>query len=79
MVLWLMDKTTLYLTPDLSRRLRELALREGRSQAEIIREAIGQYLNGQDEPPLRSVGVAEYGKLSADKVDGWLEENWRPA
>ena len=39
-----MRKTSVYLTERESRRLAELARSEGRSQAEIIREAIGAYV-----------------------------------
>lgn len=39
-----MRKTSVYLTEHESRRLAELARSEGRSQAEIIREAITAYV-----------------------------------
>jgi predicted DNA-binding protein len=39
-----MRKTSVYLTERESRRLAELARSEGRSQAEIIREAITAYV-----------------------------------
>lgn len=39
-----MRKTSVYLSEAESRRLAELASSEGRSQAEIIREAITQYI-----------------------------------
>jgi predicted DNA-binding protein len=39
-----MRKTSVYLSEAESRRLAELASSEGRSQAEIIREAITQYV-----------------------------------
>ena len=39
-----MRKTTVYLSERESRRLAELARAEGRSQAEIIREAITAYV-----------------------------------
>ena len=53
-----MRKTSVYLTEQESKRLAELARSEGRSQAEIIREAINQYVpagNGAGELAL-SVG-----------------------
>jgi predicted DNA-binding protein len=43
-----MRKTSVYLSDHESRRLTELARSEGRSQAEIIREAISAYI-----PPSR--------------------------
>ena len=47
-----MRKTSVYLTERESQRLAELARAEGRSQAEIIREAINHYVpagNGTGE------------------------------
>jgi predicted transcriptional regulator len=73
-----MDKTTLYLTPELARALKEVARRQSRPQAEVIREALTQYLGNQEAPRLESIGIGEYGKLSATDIDAWLEENWRP-
>lgn len=43
-----MRKTSVYLTERESRRLAELADSEGRSQAEIIREAITAYVPGSE-------------------------------
>ncbi len=39
-----MRKTSVYLTEEVTARLTELARSEGRSQAEIIREAIAAYV-----------------------------------
>ncbi|MGI8632017.1 MAG: CopG family transcriptional regulator [Solirubrobacterales bacterium] len=46
-----MRKTSVYLSERESRRLAELTVAEGRSQAEIIREAIAAYV-----PPARGNG-----------------------
>jgi predicted DNA-binding protein len=73
-----MEKTTLYLTPELVRGLKDVARRQSRPQAEVIREALTEYLGNQGIPRLESIGIGEYGKLSASDIDAWLEENWRP-
>jgi hypothetical protein len=54
-----MTKTSVYLTEDEVARLAELARREGTSQAEIIRRAIGQYRpTGQGDRRFAVAGVA---------------------
>ncbi len=58
-----MRKTSVYLTERESRRLAELAHSEGRSQAEIIREAIVAYV-----PPGR--GDGEFALAAGfDRID----------
>ena len=52
-----MDKTTLYLTPDLRRRLRDASRRSGRRQSDVIRAALDAYL-ANDQPKLpASIGA----------------------
>jgi hypothetical protein len=51
-----MKRTTIFLTEDLERRLQETARRTRRPQAEIVRDALSQYLHGQTRPWPRSVG-----------------------
>jgi predicted DNA-binding protein len=48
-----MEKTTLYLPQRLKRLLEMRARQEGRSQAELVREALERYLS---RPPSRSLG-----------------------
>ncbi|WP_460362623.1 ribbon-helix-helix domain-containing protein [Thermus antranikianii] len=49
-------KTTLYLPKSLKRLLELKARREGRSQAEPVREALERYLAS---PPPKSLGLGE--------------------
>jgi len=73
-----MEKTTLYLPPDLHRSYRDLARRLGRSQAALMREALQHFAVQQDAPRLRSLGIAKHVTLQSDDVETWLEANWRP-
>ena len=73
----LVDKTTLYLTPELRRRLRDSSRRSGRRQADIIRAALDAYL---DEPATnrpRSIGAGDDPALDAEGSEAWLREHWR--
>jgi predicted transcriptional regulator len=55
-----MRKTSLYLDAEDRERLRRLAAAEGRSQAEVVREAIRGYEVRRTRPPVLAMeGVAE--------------------
>ena len=72
-----MDKTTLYLTPELRRRLREAARRTGRRQAEVIRSALDAYLEeGRANRPA-SIGAGDDEALEARDTEAWLRDRWR--
>jgi len=45
-----MDKTTVYLPEELKRSLRRLAVASGRSQADLIREAIAARVQADARP-----------------------------
>jgi predicted transcriptional regulator len=72
-----MDKTTLYLTPELRRRLRDAARRTGRRQADMIRSAIDAYLGEGNDTRPQSIGAGEDGDLGASETESWLRERWR--
>ncbi|WP_337844213.1 CopG family transcriptional regulator [Thermus sp.] len=68
-----MEKITLYLPKELKRLLALKARREGRSQSEIIREALARYL-ARPEP--KSLGAGQDLELSGRTVEAWLEAIW---
>jgi predicted transcriptional regulator len=72
-----MDKTTLYLTPELRRRLREVARRSGRRQADVIRAALDSYLEESRTNRPQSIGAGEDDALDAAGTEAWLRERWR--
>ncbi len=59
-----MKKLTIRFPPELRRALKEAARREGKSQAELIREALSAYLARHKKPRLRSLEVGEDPELS---------------
>ena len=71
-----MEKTTLYLPPELQRALREEARRSGRSQAELVREALSEYMTRRPRPRPRSIGVVSSGKVSGRTSEAWLRREW---
>lgn len=76
-----MEKTTLYLPPELQVALREVARREGRSQAEVAREALERYVAAAGAPQPRSVGAFEQDPARGEPVPAkhakqWVHEQW---
>ena len=55
-----MRKTTIFLPADEYRTLQQLARRQGRAAAELVREAVVEYARRQGAPRLpRSLGMGE--------------------
>jgi predicted transcriptional regulator len=61
-----MRKTSVYLDEDQARRLARLARQEGRSQAEILREAVANYEPKPSED--RSFALAGSGRGDGSSV-----------
>jgi hypothetical protein len=59
-----MRKTSVYLTDEEADGLRELAVREGRPQAELIRDGVRRVIAAAGERPrtFRSLGVGRSGR-----------------
>ena len=68
-----MRKTSVYLTVDEAEGLRRLSVREGRPQAELIREGIRRVLAESPAPArkFRSLGV---GSSDSRKPSRWTSE-----
>ena len=71
-----MTKTTLYLPVDLQRALRDEAKRCGSSQAELLREALAQFLGARARPQPMSIGIASDGSLAGRDSEEWLRRTW---
>ena len=54
-----MLRTTIYLDEDVALAIRQLAAREQRSQAEVIREALRRYLKGAGKHNCMSLNLNE--------------------
>jgi plasmid stability protein len=68
-----MERTTVYLDPGLKRRLKEAAVRRGRSEAALLREALEAYLSGDHGRRVRPVGASRDGGI-AHRVDEALDD-----
>ena len=70
-----MQKTTVYLPEDLQNSLQQIAHNEGRSKAQIIREAIQHEVDSR-RPPKPRIPISERGlgdPAAARRVDELLE------
>ncbi|MFQ5743333.1 MAG: ribbon-helix-helix protein, CopG family [Acidobacteriota bacterium] len=69
----MMVKTTVYLEAETALALRELARKEARSQAEIIREALHLYTRGKSRPGPTGIGAFRSGRGDvADRAEEYL-------
>jgi hypothetical protein len=72
-----MEKTTLYLPADIQHALRTEARRTGRPQAELVREALRDYLGARPRPEPRSIGIgSDDGGVSGRDSEAWLRGEW---
>jgi predicted transcriptional regulator len=71
-----MERTTLYVPEELRRRLADEARRQGRPQAELVREALVRYLDRQRPERPRLVGVASRTGVSARVAKRAVRSAW---
>jgi hypothetical protein len=70
-----MVKTTLYLETDTLQVLEQLANAQGRSQAEIIREALAVYTERGPRPALKGIGAYRSGRSDvSERAEDLLRE-----
>jgi predicted transcriptional regulator len=66
-----MHKTTLYLEDEVRERIARVAKETGRSQAEVIRDALHAFLTRRKKP--RSIGLGKGGRDLSDRADDLLD------
>jgi hypothetical protein len=73
-----MKRTTIFLSEETNRLLRDVARRSGRSQAEILREALSEYLSREPRPRPRSIGMGNNrdDSVTSANVKDWVREQW---
>jgi hypothetical protein len=73
-----MRKTTVYLPDDLKRALAKTARERGRSEAELLREAVARLTGEADAPAPRVPLFRGRGPSIAEDIDRALEGFGRP-
>lgn len=73
-----MKKCSIALPEDLLVELQAIARRESKSQSEVIREALAEYVtdNERGKPRPKSFGMASSGRIQAADLEDWLAETW---
>lgn len=70
-----MTKTTIYLEEETLLTLRQMAAAQKRSQAEIIRAAVGQYARRATRPKLPGLGAYHSGRSDvSEKAEALLRK-----
>lgn len=70
-----MKKTSVYLEPEIDRALGKLADAQGRSKAEVIREALAEKAaQAPSQPRIKAIGVGKGPGDVSDNVDRYLRE-----
>ena len=67
-------RTSFYLAPETQARLRLAAQQLGRSQTELVNEALETFLSGRPAAEPRSIGAGEDGAIGAAEVKRWARE-----
>jgi predicted transcriptional regulator len=62
-----MVKTTVYLEPAIALDLKQIATVEGRSQAELIRDAIAEYARKRKRPAIPGLGEFDSGRTDTSE------------
>lgn len=73
-----MVKTTVYLDEGIALKLRQIAKNAGRSQAEVIREALRDYAEETERPWPKGVGKYDSGRSDvSERAEEILREKAR--
>lgn len=73
-----MQKMTIYLREEVAGQIKRVARSEGRSEAEIIREALDDYFERRRRDVPAIFGTSTGGTIGAAESEDWLRENWHP-
>lgn len=72
-----MKKTTVYLEPEVDRDLESVAKAEGKSKAQVIRDALAaKTAKAPRRPKIKAIGVGKGPGDVADNVDRYLAEGF---
>lgn len=72
-----MRRTTVFLPPDLLKRAQQLARREGRSFADVVREAVSTYVAGGSRAGALPSIAGSFGSGASDTSERVDELLWK--
>ncbi len=73
-----MHRTTIFLPLEVEQQLEDFARRTGRRRAQVVREAVILYLEGQARPRPSLIGSARTNDptVSARNAKAWVHQQW---
>ena len=73
------ERTSFYLAVQTKRQLAQAARRLGKTQTEVVNEALAEYLAKLEQPRFAFIGAGEDTELTARDSEAWLRKNWKPS
>jgi predicted DNA-binding protein len=73
------ERTSFYLAAQTKRQLAQAARRLGKTQTEVVNEALAEYLAKLEQPSFAFIGAGEDTKVTARSSEAWLRKNWKPS
>lgn len=71
-----MLRTSLYLDAEIQGALKQAARRLGKTQTQVVHEALSAFLAKVNRPRFESLGSGEDTEVTAKDSEGWLQEHW---
>ena len=73
----LTERTSLYLSVQTKRQLAQAAKRLGRSQTQLVNDALTEYLAYLEKPKFAFIGAGADTVVTGRTSESWLRKNWR--
>lgn len=71
------ERTSLYLSVQTKRQLAHAARRLGKTQTQLVHEALTDYLAKLEQPELTFIGAGEDTAVAGRTSEAWLRKQWR--
>jgi predicted DNA-binding protein len=72
------ERTSFYLAMETKRQLVQAARRLGKTQTEVVNEALAEYLAKLERPKFAFIGAGDDDEVTARGSEAWLRKNWKP-
>jgi predicted transcriptional regulator len=72
------ERTSFYLEAQIKRQLGQAARRLGKTQTEVVNEALAEYLAKLERPKFAFIGAGEDEAVTARGSEAWLRKAWKP-
>jgi predicted DNA-binding protein len=73
------ERTSLYVSVETKRQLEQVARRLGKTQTELVNEALSQYLFSLEKPKFAFIGAGEDTVVTARNSEEWVRKHWKKA